>query len=71
MVFSAGGSYSHFQGQVNGDAYSLNSSLSWKIGKLDLTAGASAYNSDTQGTTGVLTSRLHSYYYINLRRSFF
>jgi hypothetical protein len=71
LALSAGGSYTRLQGQVDGNAYSLNSSLTWKVGKLDLIAGASAYNSDTQGTTGFVNSRFHEYYYLNIRRVFF
>ncbi len=70
LVFSAGGAYSHLRGRVTGNAYSLNSALTWKMGKMDLSAGATVYSSDTEGTTGTLTSRFHQYYYVNLRRTF-
>jgi hypothetical protein len=68
MSFSAGGSYSRLRGRVETDAYSLNSSLSWKVGKLDLSAGASIYTADTTGTTNLSNDRFHQYYYIMLRR---
>jgi len=71
LVLSAGGSLSQLRGRVDGYAYSVNSSLSWKIGKMDVTAGANAYKSDTEGVTGLHTGRFHEYYYINLRRAFF
>ena len=52
-------------------AWSLNSSLSWKIGKLDVTAGANVYGSSTSGTTTVDSDRVHQYYYVTVRRVLF
>ncbi len=71
MALSAGGSFSRLQGIVDTNAYAVNASLLWKIGKLDFSAGASAYSSDTQGATGFDNSRFHEYYYFNVRRVFF
>src|SRR5262249_29074561 len=73
LILSAGGSVSRLSGHVDGHAYSLNSSLTWKVGKMDLTAGAAAYESETTGTTGqtdTTNGRSHQYYYFNLRRTF-
>jgi hypothetical protein len=71
LIVSAGGSFTFLRGLFDGETYSLNSSVTWRIGKLNLTAGASAYSSRTEGTTGVVNSRDHQYYYLNLRRQLF
>ena len=71
LTFSAGGAYSQFLGRVAGNSYSLNASMTWKVGKMDLSAGGSAYASAMQGLGGSPTSRHHQYYYVNLRRTFF
>lgn len=70
LTLSAGGTYARQQGRVRGDAFSLNGSLTWKIGKLDLSAGASAYGSETQAFTAEPYTRLHQYYYFRIRRQF-
>ena len=71
MVLSAGGSFSRLRGRVEGNAYTLNGSLSWRIGRLDLSAGASASKSDLRGSTAFSSDRLHQYYYVSLRREIF
>jgi len=68
LFLSAGGSYSRIQGLADTDAYSANASLSWKIGKLELSAAASAYASDSSGGTGFATRREHELFTINVRR---
>jgi hypothetical protein len=70
LSVSAGATYARQQGRVRGDAFSLSGSLTWKIGKLDLSAGASAYGSETQAFPADPYSRLHQYYYLRLRREF-
>ena len=71
MLVAAGGSVARIHGLVGSTAYSLNSSVSWKIGKIDLSVGANAYTSDTDGIASVSTRRSDQYYYIKLRREFF
>jgi hypothetical protein len=71
LTFSAGGTVSHTTGRVDTNAYSVNSSLSWKIGKLILTAGANAYSSETRGGSPVESDRVHQYYYVTVRRFLF
>ena len=77
LFVSAGGSYSHLQGQINGDSYSTNGSLLWKVGRVDLTLGASAYGADTSGgsvssgTDIISTRRDHQFVYMKLRRRLF
>jgi hypothetical protein len=70
MTLSAGATYSKQEGRVRGDAFSLNGSLSWRVGKLDLSAGASAYGSETQAYSASPYTRAHQYYYFRIRRQF-
>ena len=71
LYLSAGGSYSRMDGLIDSNAYSLNGALVWKIGKVDLTIGASAYAADTTGTAAVSTKRDHQLFYLKLRRQLF
>jgi hypothetical protein len=71
LTFSVGGSLSETHGLVNTSGWSLNSSLTWRIGKLDVIAGANAYGSDTRGATTVESDRVHQYYYVTVRRMLF
>lgn len=68
MYASTGGSYSWRQGLVDSNAYSLNAALMWRIGRTDLTVGASAYGADTTGAGVISTEREHQYFYVRLRR---
>ena len=71
LALSAGGSFSWFKGRTDSKAYSVNGSLMWKVGKIDFTAGATAYKAETHGMNTVSTDRLHQYYYFTLRRQLF
>jgi hypothetical protein len=71
LMLSAGGSVSRWQGRIRSDAYALNSSLDWKIGKLALSAGASAYLSQTEDGVILSNRRFHQYYYVSARRELF
>jgi hypothetical protein len=71
LAFSVGGSVSRTLGRTDTNAYALNSSLSWKIGKMSLSAGANLYGSDTSGYASADSSRVHQYYYVTLRRIIF
>jgi hypothetical protein len=68
LSLAAGGAFSRTQGLYETTAYSLTSSLTWRIGKLDLTAGASAYDADTRSSTITRSGRTHVYYYFRVRR---
>lgn len=70
LSLSAGGSISRTLGRVDTSAWSLNSALTWQIGRLSVTAGANAYSSDSEGSAAVENDRLHQYYYLSLRRRF-
>jgi hypothetical protein len=71
MMVSGGGSYARLDGLVDSIAYAVNGSLSWKIGRMDLSLGASAYRSETEGTGAEMTERNEQYYYLRLRRELF
>ena len=70
-MFSAGGAYTKVLGLVDSNAYALNSALTWRIGKLDFSAGVDAYGSNSQGQTGGQYNRTHQYYYLKLVRRIF
>jgi hypothetical protein len=69
MSLAAGGSYSRYQGLVDSNSYSVNANWQWTIGKVDLTAGATAYGSDT--TSAPKEQRDHQIIYFNFRRRLF
>ena len=71
LLLAAGGSVSRLMGLVDTQAYSLNGSVSWKIGKLDVILGASAYQADTENVNSEDTSRTNQYYYLRIRRELF
>jgi hypothetical protein len=71
LYVSAGGSYTAVQGQFNSNSYSLNSSLVWRIGKVDLTLGVTAYATDTSGPATISSDRDHEFVYLNFRRRLF
>jgi hypothetical protein len=71
MFLSAGGTYSHINGLVDTDAYAANSSVIWRVGKVELTVGASVYGSDSSGTNVTTTNRDHEFFYLNFRRRLF
>jgi hypothetical protein len=66
----AGGSYSRRTGFFTTTTYSLNSLLTWKIGKIDLTAGLELGRAETQLDTGK-EEQTHQYYYLSVRRKLF
>ena len=71
MTLAGGGTYSHISGLADTDAYSLNGSWTWRIGKVDASLGVTAYAADTSGTQIVSTKRDHQFVYLNLRRRLF
>jgi hypothetical protein len=70
LTLATGASYSRMSGRVDGFSYSANASLTWKVGKLDVIAGASAYGSQTQALTYTQYDRAHQFYYFRIRRLF-
>lgn len=71
MLMAFGGSWTQTRSLVDTTAVSLNASMSWRVGLLDLTVGANAYTSDSEGTASIDTERTDQYYYVKVRRDFF
>jgi hypothetical protein len=70
LSLAAGAAYSRMTGRVHGDTYSANATVTWKVGRLDVVAGASAYGSNTRAYTYERYDRDHQFYYFRLRRVF-
>jgi hypothetical protein len=70
LTLAGGGTYTKQQGRVRGDSFSVNASIDWRVGKLDLSAGASGYGSETQTFVSEPFNRVHQYYYFRIRRQF-
>ena len=72
LLLSGGGSFSRVLGLVDSDSYSANASMSYRIGKLELAAGAELYGAHTRGA-GISGQydRTHPYYYVKIRRRIF
>lgn len=68
MYLSLGGSYSNIRGLVESNAWSVNSSFVWRIGKLDVSVGLSAYGADTASRQGPATDRNRELLFVSLRR---
>lgn len=71
LNLSIGGSYAHVQGLVDSDSYAINSSLIWRIGKVDLTLGVNVYDTSSSGSATSNIERDHQFVYLNLRRRIF
>jgi hypothetical protein len=71
LIVAGGGSLTWLMGRARGHAYGVNGSLSWRIGRLTLDAGASASWSDARAEISAPTSRTHEFYYFTLRRQLF
>lgn len=71
MSLGGGGSFTRTESLVDSRAYSLNGTLSWRIGKLELALSALADFVDTSGAGFTATQRAHQYYYATLRRRLF
>jgi hypothetical protein len=68
LSFSVGGSWTHLHGITDSDGWSASSTLVWRIGKLDLTLGFSAYGSNSETRDSPSYQRDHELIYFNLRR---
>jgi hypothetical protein len=71
LVLAAGGSYTEQRGLSDAEAYSLNTSASLKIGRLDLTGSAAMHDAETRGGPALTSRRVHHYYYLTVRRRMF
>lgn len=68
LTLSVGASWSHLSGITDGNAWSTHSSLVWRIGKLDVSFGVSAYGSTSDTTNAPDFERDHEMIYLSLRR---
>lgn len=68
LTASVGGSWSHLSGQTDSDAWSANSSLTWHIGRLDISLSVNAYGSSSQSFDNPTFERDHEYVSLNIRR---
>ena len=71
LLLSVGGSYSENHSIFDSRAHSLNATLSWKVGRTDLSAGASIYDSEAEGGGIAISGRTRRLYYLRLRRDLF
>jgi hypothetical protein len=72
VVLSLGGSYSRLEGRFDNRTGAANSTLTWRMGRLELIAAASAYRTETLGGPAIVASRRdHQYYHLKLRRTLF
>ncbi len=71
LLLSLGGSYSENRNYYDSRAHSLNATLSWKIGRTFLSAGATIYSSEAEGTGIAISERTRRLYYLQLRRDLF
>jgi hypothetical protein len=71
MTVSFGGSYSHLTGLSETEAYSLDGSLGWRIGLLDIAAGANVARSRSFGGISLPTRRSSDTYWVRVRRDLF
>jgi len=71
MTLSIGGSYSSLIGLSETQAWSVNGSLGWRIGLLDIAAGADVGRSRTHGGLGLPTSRSSDSFWVRVRRELF
>jgi len=71
MLLSVGGSYSEMHGLLDTRSHSLHASLSWKIGRTDFSAGATIYDSESEGGGIAISRRTRRLYSLRLRRDLF
>ena len=68
LTFTAGGGYTRIRSLVDTRGITWNGSIAWSIGKLSLSAGASSYESESEGPAFAAPRRLHRYYFLRLNR---
>jgi len=71
LTLSAGGAYSQVRSLYESRSYSINATLSWKVGLLDVSGGASYTVSESLSNVLSDSRREHGYYYLRLRRTIF
>ena len=71
LMLSVGGSWSETRGLFDSRSRSVNSTLSWQIGRTDLSAGATIYDSESEGGGIAISRRTRTLYHQRLRRELF
>ncbi len=71
LLLTVGGSYSETHSLYDSRSQSMNATLSWKIGRTDLSAGGSIYSSEADGGGIAISERTRTLYYLRLRRDLF
>ncbi len=71
LLLSVGGSYSETHSFFDSRSNSFSGSLSWNIGRTSLSAGASIYDSESDGEGIAISGRTRRLYYLRLRRDLF
>ncbi len=71
LLLSVGGSYSESHSLFDSRARSMNAALSWKLGRTNLSAGATIYESEAEGGGIAVSTRTRRLYYLRLRRELF
>jgi hypothetical protein len=66
-----GGGYTRVTGLDEGHTLLLNGSLTWRIGLIDVSAGANYYNTDSQNGTAFASHRERGFYFLKLKRRIF
>lgn len=71
LLLTVGGSYSETHSLYDSRSESMHATLSWKLGRTDLSAGASVYSSEAEGGGIAISDRTRTLYYLRLRRDLF
>ncbi|MDQ1348732.1 MAG: hypothetical protein QG573_2108, partial [Acidobacteriota bacterium] len=71
LLLTVGGSYSETHNLYDSYAQSFNATLSWRIGRTDLSAGGTIYSSQVEGGGIAISERTRRLYYLRLRRDLF
>jgi len=71
LLLSVGGSYSENHSSFDSRSHSVNASLGWKMGRTDLSAGATIYDTEAEGDGIAISGRTRKLFYLRLRRDLF
>jgi hypothetical protein len=71
VSIGVGGGYTRVTGLDEGHTLLLNGSLTWRIGLIDVSAGANYYNTDSQNGTAFASHRERGFYFLKLKRRIF
>lgn len=71
MHLSLGGSHTRTRGSYESRATGGQASLSWRIGRVDLSLGANLATSEADAGLLLVSDRTHRFYYLRIRRNFF